>query len=337
MRLSRKRMLCTRDKRILAQLQNGFPLVSRPYALMARRLNMDPDTFLAAVKALRRRGLIRYIGATFDVKRCGCVSTLAALHVPPAKIKSVAACIQRQPRITHNYLRPGRLNMWFTLSGRSAAENRRLIESIKRRCGLSAAWEFPAEKIYKIDARFALGRKSACASSRKIVLRKSQRRIAVPPAADLAVLAREIPLCREPFAAIGSRHGRSQQQVIACLRRYRANGFIRRLGAVLEHNRVGLRYNCMVAWETAEGGADALGSICSRIPQISHCYRRRPGPGWPYDFYTMVHASSAAESRGIIALILRRNKHTIKQYKVLPTLAELKKTRMDPRWMRKPA
>ncbi len=333
-----RRMLSRKDKRILAELQNDFPLVPDPFAAVARRLKMEPGQLLTAARALERRKLIRYIGATFDVRKAGCVSTLAALEVPRARVGATAAYIAGQPRITHNYLRPGRMNMWFTASGFSAGDNARLIEGIRKRCGLPAALDLATEKVYKIDARFEL-RRSAL---RRFPLRRelgaaaAARSRVVVPARLLAVLSDDIAIVPRPFAEIGRRYGMSEKQVIAVFKKYRDRGFIRRCGAVLDHRRVGLRANIMVAWEVAAASVDAAGALMAGIPQVSHCYRRRSYPGWPFNLYTMVHARTPGECRRIIALILRRNKHTIKQYRQLRTLRELKKTRMDLRWMKRP-
>lgn len=341
-------MLSPKDKRILAELQNDFPLVPDPFAVVARRLKMEAGQFLVAVRALERRKLIRYIGATFDVRKAGCVSTLAALEVPRERIAATAAYIAGQPRITHNYLRPGRMNMWFTVSGFSAGDNGRLIEGIRKRCGLTAALDLSTEKVYKIDARFelrtsaplrrelgtaaaAIGRGAACRCTVAV------RRRVVVPARLLAPLSASLAVVPRPFAGIGRRYGLSEKQVIAAFKKYLDSGFIRRCGAVLEHRRVGLRANVMVAWEVAAKNIDAAGASMAGIAQVSHCYCRKSYPQWPFNLYTMVHARTPGECRRIIALILRRNKHTIKQYRQLRTLRELKKTRMDLRWMKKAA
>jgi len=110
---------------------------------------------------------------------------------------------------------------------------------------------------------------------------------------------------------------------------------IRRFGAVLDHYKIGLKSNALVAWQVEEDDLPAAAKVMEKVPNISHCYWRRPGPNWPYSLYTMLHAPSRLECLKILQLISGRLGTKIKDMKVLFTLKELKKTRFDAQRIRR--
>ena len=50
------------DKSILNRIQSDFPIDARPYAAIARDLDLDEAQVLDRVKALKAAGIIRRIG-----------------------------------------------------------------------------------------------------------------------------------------------------------------------------------------------------------------------------------------------------------------------------------
>lgn len=333
----------SRDRRILAALQDGFPLVPRPYDVLAPRLRMRPGDLLRCVRRMIADGRIRYIGATLDLKRLGCRSTLVAMRVPRQRLEEVAGLINGYPQVTHNYLRRGRYNVWFTVSAASPAALAGMIRRIARRSRIRDLICLPGLRTFKIDARFPLQPRAA-AGDRRAGLR---RRVAPTDVGGgprlrgggrvsrrvLAGICRDLPAQRRPFAELAAALGLSERQAIGALQRCLDRGLIRRFGAVLAHRRVGLRHNVLVVWDVAAGRlAETAACIC-RFPEVSHCYQRRRHPRWPYNLYSMIHCREGRACRRIIALILRRNSHTIKAYAQLPTVREFKKAKVDLTWL----
>jgi hypothetical protein len=82
----------------------------------------------------------------------------------------------------------------------------------------------------------------------------------------------------------------------------------------------------MVVWKVTGGRAVSFGKTAAASPAVSHCYQRLTRPGWPYNLYTMVHGRSCAEVLKVVAGIAKKT--GTKDYKVLETLREFKKTSM---------
>jgi len=82
----------------------------------------------------------------------------------------------------------------------------------------------------------------------------------------------------------------------------------------------------MVVWQVPEQQIDELGAAVAEFPEVTHCYRRRPAEGWPYNLYAMVHAptrSSCLERVSAIDTAIGRYPH-----RVLFSRREFKKTSM---------
>ncbi|WP_338835018.1 hypothetical protein MHLNE_13110 [Moorella humiferrea] len=141
------------DRRLLNMIQEDFPLTEEPYAEIGRRLGLTEKEVLERLTRLKKRGIIRRIGAVFDLRQLGYTSTLCAMQVPAERLNEVAAVVNGFLGVTHNYLREDTYNMWFTLIGPSRKYLEEIMASIEARTGL-AVMELPAEKSYKIRVKF---------------------------------------------------------------------------------------------------------------------------------------------------------------------------------------
>lgn len=149
-------MLSALDKKILNEVQEELPLVSRPYALIAERLHTDEETILARLEALKNEGFLRRIGAYFDSDALGYQGTLVALSVVSDKLPEVAEKVNRFSGVTHNYEREGEYNLWFTLQTSSPAQTREILDTIAAFPGVKDMLELPSAKKYKVRVQFHL-------------------------------------------------------------------------------------------------------------------------------------------------------------------------------------
>jgi len=143
------------DRAILDCIQSGFPLVSRPYAVIGEKAGVDEREAFARVGAMRRRGLIRRIGANFQSARLGFHSTLCAAKVPEDKLERFIAAVNSEQGVTHNYLRRHAYNVWFTCIGESREAVLETLERISRSTGV-AVLNLPATRLYKIKVDFQM-------------------------------------------------------------------------------------------------------------------------------------------------------------------------------------
>ncbi len=144
------------DWRILQALQNDFPLSTKPYEIISRKLQIPCEQLWNRVQKLMAKGVIRRIGVSLDSRKLGFCSTLAAVSVEPNLVDKAAEIIGQFPEVTHSYLRKDDFNIWFTII---AANEERLAEILKEiRTALSIdtsdILNLPVKRLFKLDARF---------------------------------------------------------------------------------------------------------------------------------------------------------------------------------------
>jgi siroheme decarboxylase len=132
------------DRRIVTELQGGFPLCPRPFAEAARRFEISESELLERLDALVARGVLSRFGPLFDVERLGGVYVLAAMEVPEADFERVAGLVNRHPEVAHNYEREHRLNMWFVVAAESPERAEAVLARIGRETGLKV---YPLPKL----------------------------------------------------------------------------------------------------------------------------------------------------------------------------------------------
>ena len=142
-----------RDRRLLNEIQAGFPVEPHPYRVIGRRIGMEEDEVIARILSLKKKGIIRRLGASINSRRIGFVSTLLAARVPDEKLDSFVATVNSCPGVTHNYQRKHEYNVWFTLIASSASEKEQIIRDLVAATGVDIT-ELPAKKIFKIRVDF---------------------------------------------------------------------------------------------------------------------------------------------------------------------------------------
>jgi DNA-binding Lrp family transcriptional regulator len=140
------------EMKILAAIQDDFPLSKRPFYDIANNLGLSEEEVIAKLKNLRESGLIRKMGAVINPKKIGYVSILAAASVSEDHIDSVTKIINEYPGVTHNYLREGDPNIWFTLTEPDAETLDLNLKNIEDRIGVGIL-RMPMTKKYKIGVK----------------------------------------------------------------------------------------------------------------------------------------------------------------------------------------
>ncbi|MHC4434620.1 MAG: siroheme decarboxylase subunit alpha [Planctomycetota bacterium] len=148
------------DRRILRELQHDFPLSERPYEVIAERLQLSAEQLWACVERMLDEGVIRRMGASFDSKKLGFSSTLAAVSVEPELVDRAAEVVGQFPEVTHNYLRNDTFNIWFTLIAVDEERIESVLEEIRTTLSLekSAVLNLPVKRLFKLDARFEVSK-----------------------------------------------------------------------------------------------------------------------------------------------------------------------------------
>ena len=142
------------DKSILNQIQSDFPIASRPFLELGKRVNLPEAEVMERVARLKRDGVIRRIGGNFHSSRLNFASTLCAARVPPEKIEQFVAVVNRYPGVTHNYLRQNAYNVWFTFIARDMPEIEASLDAISEETGVRDILNLPAVRMFKIKVDF---------------------------------------------------------------------------------------------------------------------------------------------------------------------------------------
>jgi siroheme decarboxylase len=143
------------DRQVLNLMQQEFPLVSHPFLQIGESLGLTEQEVLARVKRLKEAGLIRRIGPVLERRKLGYASCLCGVAVDEARIAEVAQEISKHAGITHSYERNGDLNLWFTITKKTAGEIDGFLKEIEKRFGL-IIYRFPARRVFKIKTFFPL-------------------------------------------------------------------------------------------------------------------------------------------------------------------------------------
>ena len=92
---------------VIRELQEDIPLISRPFADMAKRLDIAEEELFAYAHAFQERGIMRRFSAVLHHRRAGFrANGMAVWKVPPERSEEVGAIMAANPAVTHCYERP---------------------------------------------------------------------------------------------------------------------------------------------------------------------------------------------------------------------------------------
>jgi DNA-binding Lrp family transcriptional regulator len=280
--------------------QRGLPLVPRPYDALGEAVGMSGAEVIEALREGLAGGAISRVGGVFGVGAGG-AAMLCAMEVAPGELDAVAALVNAEPGVNHNYAREHRLNLWFVATAVDAGALQASVERIERAAGV-AVLRLPMRRAYRIDLGFDVDVPVTAQSTAP-----HAPAAPVPPAqrALAARLEEGLPLVERPYAALGAPLGLDEGDVIAALRDWCERGTLRRLGVVLRHHEFGITANAMTVFDVPADAIDAAGARLAAQPGVTLCYRRDAAPGWPYTLYFMVHGRERAAVSQLIEAATR--------------------------------
>jgi len=139
------------EQRLLGVIQDGLPLVARPYAAVAAATGLDETEVIARISTLIDRGVIKRFGVVVRHHELGYLSNaMIVWNVPDAQVGDVAKRMRQFPFISLCYRRPRRppqwpYNLYCMIHSRDRATLEHSLGEMVRHC----QWQdFPHEILF---------------------------------------------------------------------------------------------------------------------------------------------------------------------------------------------
>ena len=286
---------------ILSRIQKKFPLVSKPFAVIADELGISEEEVLEILQTEKKANIIRQTSAIFDTKRLGYKSSLVAFKIPNEKIKAAVAIINSHPGVSHNYERNHEFNIWFTMAVApdSLLGLERTIEILAKLTEAEDYIVLPTLKLFKINVKLNTTGKD---EKKEKVKRVVHTDIDLTPLHHQIIQKAQydIDFVSEPFANIINELNIDYETFFAILNELQEVGVMRRFASILNHRKAGFNANAMVVWDVDEENGESIGETAAAFSAVSHCYLRPKYANWPYNLFTMVHGKTTEETNAMI-------------------------------------
>jgi siroheme decarboxylase len=101
------------ERLLITVLQHGLPLVSRPYAAIARQIGSTEDEVMQHITTLQQRGHIKRFGVVVRHRKLGYQSNgMVVWDIPDERVDELGNCFGQFEFVTLSYRRPRRLPDW---------------------------------------------------------------------------------------------------------------------------------------------------------------------------------------------------------------------------------
>ncbi|MGE0288314.1 MAG: Lrp/AsnC family transcriptional regulator [Bradyrhizobium sp.] len=102
-----------RDKAILAAIEDGLPLIERPYRAVADRLDLGQSDVIDRLEHMMASGIVTRFGCVVRHEKLGYRSNaMAVWDVPDDRLEDVVESFARHPKVTLCYRRPRHMPAW---------------------------------------------------------------------------------------------------------------------------------------------------------------------------------------------------------------------------------
>lgn len=124
------------DRALIAVVQNGLPVVSRPYVDIAKQLNTTEEIVISRIRRLINNNSIKRYGVVVRHRELGYTANgMVVWDVPDDRVEELGMCIGDYDCVTLSYRRRRHLPSWpynlFTMvHGRNREEVTQKVEEI---------------------------------------------------------------------------------------------------------------------------------------------------------------------------------------------------------------
>ncbi|MCK5831158.1 MAG: AsnC family transcriptional regulator [Methylococcales bacterium] len=101
------------DRQLIHLLQQGLPLVSRPYAVIGKQLQLSEDETLSRLALLKKQGVIKRLGVIVNHRQLGYkANAMVVFDISDSLVNQVGEHISQFNFINLCYQRPRQGELW---------------------------------------------------------------------------------------------------------------------------------------------------------------------------------------------------------------------------------
>ena len=295
------------DRAVINAYQGGFPVTERPFepaaaTLRDRGVDVTAAELLDRVRTLDDAGTLTRFGTLINAAEIGGTATLVAMHAPEDRFDEIKQLVNDHREVAHNYRREHpHLNMWFVVSVADPDAVDRVLGEIEAETG-QETYNLPKQQEFRVEAKFLVDGPIADGdvdrSGLGPAVERTDRGALTPEERDLVVEIQDgLPITATPYADVAERLDVDTEWVLRTIKRFNAEGKVRRVGVIPNHYALGYTENGMTVWNVPDDLLDTVGPEIASLPFVTHCYERPRHEGvWPYNFFAMTHGRSETES-----------------------------------------
>ena len=313
------------QNQLAKKIQKEFPVVAKPFELIANELNISEDEVLTQLKLWKENKKFREISAVMEGSFLDHDSALVCGKVPKERLDEVAAIICKHPTVTHCYERNHDYNIWFTIAVPNEIGVNEHVKLIEKMTGIEKFHPLRRIETFKIGVIFDL--KTKANDTQKITIKATNEKLNANDKEKeiIRTIQKTLPLVSEPFKEMASQTNVSAQEIIDFIINNRGKA-VRKYVATFNHRKLGVSFNAMTVWQVDKKDATEVGQKLTNYPEVSHCYSRNTTTGFPYNVYSMIHGPDEQTVKGVVSKMQNELKQN--SYLILHSTAEYKKCRL---------
>jgi DNA-binding Lrp family transcriptional regulator len=337
-----------KDRLLLTYLQNGLPLVSRPFDAWSSRIGTDTAEILVRIQRLKREGPMGGIKAMLDPRALHYQSAWVAMRlgekhqVSPEDVPNeqhsapieenpdtrLEALLQH-PGVIYGCEREHAFHLWFFISVPLGHDLESHVRCLEKLSGAQKTLFLPVRKVFKgNDYLNSLDADTFSASSEHF----EKQEIPKPPlltGEEIRMLRRlqePFPMTDEPYKKIATDLGITEAEALEQLRSLEKKGCLRRIGGFLKTAVVPSCAKALIVWKIPEEKLSRMGPDMAAFNEVFYADQRPAFMEFPYSFYTLVRASTPEELNALARRIQERIGPW--PFQILRTVREFKKEGM---------
>ena len=142
------------DTDIIKEVQEDFPLISKPFTAIANKIGLNCEELISHLKDLKKHGIMRRVAAILHHRKAGFrANAMGVWDVPIDQIEEIAPKMAAFKSVSHCYRRPTYpdwpYSLFTMIHGRSAKDCNDLLKKLSEISGISKYDALYSSKEYK--------------------------------------------------------------------------------------------------------------------------------------------------------------------------------------------